>query len=84
MEHPFKLESDPVDPDQVGCASDASGTAVLGGKVNYKVVERYRFSTKRYLIDVDVKNRMVKNCICMFVIPYSVNKQSKKEENNYF
>ena len=30
MEHPLKLESDPVDPDQVGCVSDASGTAVLG------------------------------------------------------
>ena len=29
MEHPLKLESDPVDLDQVGCASNASGTAVL-------------------------------------------------------
>ena len=55
----------------------------IGKKVNYKVVERYRFSTKSYLIDVDVKNREVKTCICIFVIPYYANKRSNKEENNY-
>ena len=29
MEHPLKLESHPVDPGQVGCASNASGTTLL-------------------------------------------------------
>ena len=32
----------------------------IGEKVNYKVVEGYRFATKRHLIDVDGKNRTVK------------------------
>ena len=49
----------------------------------YKVVEHYQFSTKIHLIDMDVKNRTVKTCICIFMIHYSVIKRSKKEENNY-
>ena len=36
----MKLELDPVDPDQVGCALDASGTAVLWANSNNLTVAK--------------------------------------------
>ena len=36
----MKLELDPVDPDQVGCTSDASGTAVLVVKQTVQLVKK--------------------------------------------
>ena len=46
-------------------------------QMNYSVIDLVQ---KKYLIDVDVKNRTVKRCICIFVIlTLRINDQRKKK-----
>ncbi|GBL72431.1 hypothetical protein AVEN_115352-1 [Araneus ventricosus] len=47
----------------------------IGEKVNYKVVENYRFSTKIYLVEMNTKNIRLKMHICLFVISETVTSQ---------
>ncbi|GBL70884.1 hypothetical protein AVEN_73728-1 [Araneus ventricosus] len=41
-------------------------------KVNHKVVEHHRFSTKRHLMVMNAKNRKLKIHICLFVASETV------------
>lgn len=53
----------------------------IGKKVNHKVVEHSRFSTRRHLVDINAKNRILKMRICKFVIYETVTlfKKRRKE-----
>ncbi|GBO43866.1 hypothetical protein AVEN_46036-1 [Araneus ventricosus] len=45
-------------------------------KVNYKVVELHRFSTKRHLMVMNAKNRTLKMHICLFAASETVASRS--------
>ncbi|GBN95140.1 hypothetical protein AVEN_22081-1 [Araneus ventricosus] len=58
----------------------------IGGNVNCKVVESYRFSTKRHLVHINTKSRTLKMHICLFafseiVTSQGMNKRRKGVEN---
>ncbi|GBM62630.1 hypothetical protein AVEN_187036-1 [Araneus ventricosus] len=53
-------------------------------KVNDKVVEHNRFSTKRHLIIMNAKNRTLKMHICLFAASETGTSRNLKERRKYY
>lgn len=49
--------------------------------MEYKVLEHRPFSTKRHLVDMNARNRMIKTCICLYAIYETVTSRNVPMES---